>query len=69
MRSSRNRLGILLTGVAGNQSVPPEGREGLKYGVSITDACISWEDTEGVLAELAGAVAKRREHLGVNGAH
>ncbi|KAJ4344499.1 3-deoxy-7-phosphoheptulonate synthase [Didymosphaeria variabile] len=53
----------------GNQSVPKEGREGLKYGVSITDACISWEDTEGVLQELASAVAKRRAQLGVNGAH
>ena len=52
----------------GNQSVPKEGKEGLKYGVSITDACISWEDTEAVLEELAGAVAKRRAHLGVNGA-
>ncbi|KAF1971415.1 phospho-2-dehydro-3-deoxyheptonate aldolase [Bimuria novae-zelandiae CBS 107.79] len=52
----------------GNQSVPKEGKEGLKYGVSITDACISWEDTEQVLEELASAVAKRRAQLGVNGA-
>lgn len=53
----------------GNQSVPKEGKEGLKYGVSITDACISWDDTESVLEELASAVAKRRSVLGVNGAH
>lgn len=52
---------------AGNQKVPKEGREGLKYGVSITDACINWEDTEKVLEELAGAVAERRSKLGVNG--
>jgi 3-deoxy-7-phosphoheptulonate synthase len=43
----------------------------LKYGVSITDACIGWEDTEVVLDVLANAVKKRREKLGhktVNGA-
>lgn len=47
----------------GNQKVPPEGKAGLKYGVSITDACIGWEDTEKVLEMLAGAVRKRREGL------
>ena len=48
----------------GAQKVPPEGKAGLKYGVSITDACIGWEDTEKVLAELADAVATRRSKLG-----
>jgi 3-deoxy-7-phosphoheptulonate synthase len=48
----------------GNQKVPKEGKAGLKYGVSITDACINWEDTETVLAELAEAVAARRKKLG-----
>ncbi|RMD43896.1 hypothetical protein DV735_g1249, partial [Chaetothyriales sp. CBS 134920] len=37
------------------------GKEGLKYGVSITDACIGWEDTEAVLEGLAQAVKARRE--------
>lgn len=46
--------------MAGAQKVPKEGKEGLKYGVSITDACINWEDTESVLAELAAAVSTRR---------
>jgi 3-deoxy-7-phosphoheptulonate synthase len=32
----------------------------LKYGVSITDGCIGWDDTVAVLDQLAGAVAKRR---------
>jgi hypothetical protein len=49
--------------VLGNQKVPPEGKAGLKYGVSITDACIGWEDTEKVLENLAGAVRERRERL------
>ena len=51
----------------GNQKVPREGKEGLKYGVSITDACINWEDTERVLAELASAVQVRKKLLSVNG--
>ncbi len=46
---------------AGSQKVPPEGKSGLRYGVSITDACIGWEDTETVLEQLAGAVRERRE--------
>lgn len=51
----------------GNQKVPKEGRDGLKYGVSITDACIGWEDTVSVLDQLASAVKKRREVLSRNG--
>lgn len=50
--------------VLGAQKVPKEGKSGLKYGVSITDACIGWEDTEEVLAVLAKAVAERREIVG-----
>ncbi|HYF48676.1 MAG TPA: 3-deoxy-7-phosphoheptulonate synthase [Planctomycetota bacterium] len=30
----------------------------LEYGVSITDACIGWEDTEKLLTELAEQIAK-----------
>ncbi|KAI6350708.1 Phospho-2-dehydro-3-deoxyheptonate aldolase amt16 [Pyricularia grisea] len=45
----------------GSQKVPKEGKAGLKHGVSITDACISWQDTVTVLDELAAAVKQRRE--------
>ncbi|KAL4944216.1 hypothetical protein BDV06DRAFT_112672 [Aspergillus oleicola] len=44
----------------GNQKVPAEGPAGLKKGVSITDACISWEDTVTTLEDLADAVRVRR---------
>lgn len=50
--------------VEGRQDVPPKeqgGKSALKYGCSITDACISWEDTESVLDVLAKAVKSRRE--------
>ena len=45
----------------GKQSVPPEGPSGLKYGVSITDACISLEQTIPMLDVLRQGVQKRRE--------
>lgn len=32
-----------------------------EFGVSVTDACINWEDTHEVLATLANAVIKRRQ--------
>jgi len=58
----------------GNQKVPAEGPSGLKKGVSITDACISWETTVDVLENLAAAVRERRDHKknaanGTNGVH
>ena len=43
--------------------MPKEGKSGLQYGVSITDACIGWQDTESVLALLADGVKKRRAVL------
>lgn len=46
---------------AGRQDVIP-GKP-LSYGQSITDACISWEDSVPLLRELAQAVrARRRKH-------
>ncbi len=47
--------------VAGRQDLTPG--EALTYGQSITDACMSWETTEGVLSGLASAVRERRTRL------
>ncbi|KAI8984163.1 3-deoxy-7-phosphoheptulonate synthase [Mycotypha africana] len=47
----------------GKQSVPEEGPSALKYGVSITDACVDFETTEKMLDELAQAVKARRALL------
>ena len=30
---------------SGRQDIPPMGAKGLKYGVSITDACVDWATT------------------------
>jgi 3-deoxy-7-phosphoheptulonate synthase len=44
----------------GKQSVPVEGPAGLKYGVSITDGCISLEQTMPLLDTLRDGIRKRR---------
>ena len=43
---------------AGRQDLVP-GKP-LQYGVSITDGCVSWEDSRSLLDQLADAVRKRR---------
>ena len=43
---------------AGRQDL--QAGKSLEYGVSITDACLGWEDTVKLLDLLAGAVRKRR---------
>ena len=40
----------------GKQPIPTR-REDLKYGVSITDACLGWKETEALLRMAAAAVA------------
>jgi len=65
---------------AGRQDIPPSGPGGLKYGVSVTDACIDWETTVQVLDRLREGVRGRRENIrrksrglealnGLNGKH
>lgn len=48
---------------AGNQPLTDDPRD-LRYGVSITDACIDWETTEELLRDLAGSLEDRlRERI------
>ncbi|AOS62472.1 3-deoxy-7-phosphoheptulonate synthase [Actinoalloteichus hymeniacidonis] len=53
-------VGVMLESflVEGRQNVV--AGEELRYGQSITDACMSWESTESTLRTLADAVARRR---------
>jgi 3-deoxy-7-phosphoheptulonate synthase len=44
----------------GKQTMPEDGPIGLEYGISITDSCIGWEETEHLLETLAKAVQARR---------
>ncbi len=55
-----NILGVMIESnlAAGAQKLIPG--QSLVYGQSITDACIEWKETRGLLAELATAVRARR---------
>lgn len=57
-------MGVMLEShlKAGNQKEAPLAK--LEYGKSITDACISFDDTLPVLRELAASIRKRREAVG-----
>jgi 3-deoxy-7-phosphoheptulonate synthase len=54
-------MGVMIESnlVAGAQPIVP-GKP-LVYGQSITDACIDWNETHGLLKELAEAVRARRK--------
>lgn len=57
---SRAITGVMIEShlVEGRQDAKPGAS--LTYGQSITDACVSWETTQGMLDELASAVRSRR---------
>jgi 3-deoxy-7-phosphoheptulonate synthase len=48
-------MGIMLESHinAGNQPIPKD-LSALRYGVSVTDACIDWETTAALLRDLRG---------------
>ena len=58
---SRHICGVMIESnlKAGKQAL--KDAASLEYGMSVTDACISWEMTEPVLESLARAVRQRRE--------
>ncbi|MGV6825935.1 MAG: 3-deoxy-7-phosphoheptulonate synthase AroG [bacterium] len=60
-RGNRDIMGAMIESnlVAGNQQLVES--KAPVYGQSITDACISWEDSVPLLETLADAVRKRRE--------
>ena len=57
---NRSIVGLMLESnlQAGNQPIP-EDLSKLKYGVSVTDACIDWATTEGTLRKAHSLLAKR----------
>jgi 3-deoxy-7-phosphoheptulonate synthase len=64
----RSIVGVMMESflVDGRQDIGD--RAALRYGQSITDACMGWETTVPVLRELAGAVRDRRFTLRSSGA-
>ncbi|THB66055.1 MAG: 3-deoxy-7-phosphoheptulonate synthase [Spirochaetaceae bacterium] len=61
-RGSQNIFGVMIEShlFAGNQKLTKP--EELQYGVSITDACLGFEETENALEQLAEAVRARRSN-------
>jgi 3-deoxy-7-phosphoheptulonate synthase len=70
LEGNRSIVGLMLESNlgAGNQSIPQDLSQ-LKYGVSVTDACIDWASTEKLLREarlrlkdvLPGRIAKSQQ--------
>ena len=61
-------MGVMLESnlVEGRQDIPPTGSAGLRYGQSVTDACLSWEMTVPALDRLREGVRARRELVARN---
>lgn len=53
LEGNKSIIGVMLESnlQAGNQSVPKNLSQ-LKYGVSVTDACVDWESTESMIREM-----------------
>ncbi len=58
---NKSIFGIMLESnlFSGNQKILDNQNE-MKYGVSVTDGCIDWEETQTVLRSLAGILSKRK---------
>ena len=58
----KNLIGIMLESnlVEGNQKI--NSRDKLKYGQSITDSCIGWEETEKIILDLDDTLKKAYEN-------
>ena len=51
-------VGVMLESnlLEGNQPIPDDPQE-IRYGISVTDACVGWEDTEKLLRNFAATIA------------
>lgn len=58
LEGNRSIIGLMIESNLewGNQSIPSK-LEDLKYGVSVTDACIDWKTTENSLREMSNKLA------------
>jgi len=58
-------MGVMIESnlVEGRQDIPAAGMAGLRYGQSVTDACIDWQTTVPVLERLREGVRGRREQI------
>jgi len=63
--TSSHIMGVMVESnlVEGRQDIPASGPAGLKYGQSVTDACINWEMTVPLLDRLREGVQGRRQRV------
>ncbi|GLB38495.1 putative stereospecific condensation of phosphoenolpyruvate (PEP) and D-erythrose-4-phosphate (E4P) giving rise to 3-deoxy-D-arabino-heptulosonate-7-phosphate (DAHP) [Lyophyllum shimeji] len=61
-------MGVMMESnlLEGRQDIPPSGPSGLRYGQSVTDACLSWENTVPALDRLREGVRARRANVAEN---
>lgn len=54
VNGNRSIIGVMLESnlCEGNQPIPDDPEE-IKYGISVTDACVNWESTESALRDMA----------------
>ena len=57
---SRDIVGVMIESNINEGAQKMEAGKPLRYGVSVTDACIHWADTVTTLRTLASAVQQRR---------
>tara|TARA_B100001248_G_scaffold221111_1_gene177212 strand:- start:198 stop:1256 length:1059 start_codon:yes stop_codon:yes gene_type:complete len=62
LSGEKNIIGIMLESnlVEGNQKI--NSRDKLRYGQSITDSCIGWEETENIILDLDDTLKKTYEN-------
>ncbi len=67
MDGNRSLVGMMLEShlYSGNQKIGPDLAD-MKYGVSITDACISWETTETLMLSAHEQLARFQEKQGTD---
>lgn len=58
-------MGVMIESnlVEGRQDIPLSGPSGLRYGQSVTDACMDWDMTVEVLNRLREGVKARRARI------
>ncbi len=58
VKGNRSIFGVMLESnlLEGNQPIPDDLEE-ILYGVSVTDACVGWEDTEKLLRKFSSTVS------------
>ncbi len=62
LNGEQNIIGIMLESnlIEGNQKI--NSRDKLKYGQSITDSCIGWQQTEDIIMSIDETLVKTNEN-------